>query len=79
MSTATIHAGICGFVTTVVAQAEDDTVKLTIASDCQAMQKLAEHLQATNPYKAISFLKTIEHQEASGFVPDPEVHDLLAL
>jgi hypothetical protein len=66
MSTATIHAGICGFTTTVVAQTEDDAVKLTITSDCQAIQKLAEHLQSVNPYKEISFRRAIPqtYQEA---------------
>ncbi len=66
MSTATIHSGICGFSTTVIAQTEEDAVKLTITSECEAIRKLAEHLPAVNPYKEISFRRAIPqtYQEA---------------
>ena len=66
MSTATIQAGICGFTTTVTAQTVEDTVKLTITSDCEAIRKLGEHLTSVSPYKEISFRRAIPltYQEA---------------
>jgi hypothetical protein len=66
MSTATVQAGICGFNTIVTAQTEEDTVKLTITSECEAIRKLAEHLPSVSPYKEISFRRAIPltYQEA---------------
>jgi hypothetical protein len=66
MATATIHAGICGFTTTVIAQTDDDAVKLTITSECDAIRKLGEHLSKLNPYHEISFRRAIPqtYQEA---------------
>ena len=59
MATATIHAGICGFTTTVIAQTDGDAVKLTITSECDAIRKLGEHLSKLNPYHEISFRRAI--------------------
>ena len=42
--TAEIAAGVCGFATTVVAEADDELVALTITTDCQKVQGLAEAL-----------------------------------
>jgi hypothetical protein len=66
LTTATIHAGICGFTTMVKAQTEEDNVKITITSECEAIRKLAGHLPAVNPYKEISFRRAIPqtYQEA---------------
>jgi hypothetical protein len=66
MATATIHAGICGFTTTVIAQTDGDAVKLTITSECDAIRKLGEHLSVLNPYHEISFRRAIPqtYQEA---------------
>ncbi len=66
MSTAVIHAGVCGFTTTVQAHSEEDMVKLTITSDCEAMRKLAAHLTEVNPFKEISFRRATPqvYQEA---------------
>ena len=93
MSTATIHAGICGFTTTVIAQADGDTIKLTITSDCEAIRKLGEHLSVVNSFKEISFRRAIPqtYQEAmkycthaacpvpSGIIKAVEVESGLAL
>jgi hypothetical protein len=66
MSTAIIQAGVCGFTTTVIAEPDVDSVKLTITSECEAIRKLAEHLPEVNPYKEISFRRVIPltYQEA---------------
>jgi hypothetical protein len=66
MATATIHAGICGFTTTVIAQTDGDAIKLTITSECDAIRKLGEHLSVLNPYQEISFRRAIPqtYQEA---------------
>lgn len=54
MAKAEIIAGVCGFHTTVIAAAEDGNVNLEIRSDCQAIQKLGEHLKQVDPFKEIS-------------------------
>ena len=54
MSKAEIHSGICGHTTTVVATMEGKVCKLAIASDCQAIQNLAEELKEVNPLMEIS-------------------------
>ena len=66
MATATIHAGICGFTTTVISQTDGDAVKLTITGECEAIRKLGEHLTVLNPYQEISFRCAIPqtYQEA---------------
>lgn len=52
MATAVINPGICGFKTTVVAQANGNgTVHLQIESDCKAVCKLGEQIQDVDPYK----------------------------
>lgn len=43
--TAEIAAGVCGFSTTVVAEAEEELVTLTLTTDCQKVQGLAEALR----------------------------------
>jgi hypothetical protein len=43
--TAEIAAGVCGFSTTVVAEAEEEQVALTLTTDCQKVQGLAESLR----------------------------------
>jgi hypothetical protein len=54
MSKAEINAGICGHVTTVEAKMEGKACKLTITSDCQAIQELAQALPEVNPMMEIS-------------------------
>jgi len=66
MAIATIHAGICGFTTTVNAQTVGDAVKLTITSECEAICKLGDHLTMLNPYQEITFRRAVPqtYQEA---------------
>jgi hypothetical protein len=54
MAQAEIHAGICGFNTTVRTTMEGEVCKINIESDCQAIQKLAEHLTEVDPLGEIS-------------------------
>jgi hypothetical protein len=54
MAKAEINSGICGHVTTVEAKMDGKVCKLTITSDCQAIQKLAEELKEVNPLMEIS-------------------------
>jgi len=54
MAKTEIHAGVCGHVTTVEATMEGKVCKLTITSDCQAIQRLAEELKEVNPMMEIS-------------------------
>jgi len=55
MAKAEIHAGICGFRTVVETIMEGDVCKVTIHSDCTAIQRLAEALTEVNPYQEISW------------------------
>jgi len=56
MAKSTIEAGICGFHTSVEAEAGDDyQVQLKIESDCKHIQKLAEDLKEVNAFNEISF------------------------
>jgi len=48
---AEIHAGICGFATTVETTMDGDMCKVTIESDCAAIQRLANHLTTVDPYR----------------------------
>ena len=42
--TAGISAGICGFTTTVIAEADEEIVTLSLTTDCQKVQGLADAL-----------------------------------
>lgn len=56
MAKAEIYAGICGFRTTVLAQANGDgTVHLDIESECKAVRKLAEQLTDVDPYREFTW------------------------
>lgn len=57
MAKANIHAGVCGFTTTVHATATDDPrrVDLTIESECPAIRKLGAALPHVDPFQEISF------------------------
>ena len=54
MSKAEINAGICGHFTTVVASMDGKVCKLSIVSDCQAIQNLGQELTEVNPLQEIS-------------------------
>ena len=55
MATAEINAGICGFSTTVKTEKDGRQVKLSIESDCKAIQNLAAELTDVDPYQEITF------------------------
>ncbi len=59
MTKAEILPGNCGFTTTVEAILDGDACKLTITSDCKAIQKLAQELTEANPYQEISFRRGV--------------------
>ena len=54
MSKTEIHAGVCGHVTTVEALMDGKVCKLSIASDCKAIQQLAQELTEVDPMLEIS-------------------------
>ena len=66
MAKAEIFAGICGFNTTVHATAEGGMVNLEIASECQAIQKLAQHLTQVDPFKEISTRRSMPQSLEAG-------------
>jgi hypothetical protein len=52
MAIVKIHAGICGFCTTVTATSEDkENASLSIVSECPNYIKLAEELQTADAFK----------------------------
>lgn len=55
MADAEIHSGICGFTATVHAHMEGSKCKLSIESECSAIQSLAEELTEVDPYQEITF------------------------
>jgi hypothetical protein len=54
MATAEVSAGICGFKTTIKAERDDMNCKLTISSDCEHINGLAQDLTIVDPYQEIS-------------------------
>jgi hypothetical protein len=54
MSRAEINSGICGHITTVEAKMDGKVCKLTITSDCNAIEQLAQELKEVNPLMEIS-------------------------
>jgi hypothetical protein len=52
---AEIISGICGFTTSVGARKEGSNVVLSIESDCDAIQRMAEELTEVEPFQEISF------------------------
>jgi len=59
MAKAEIFAGNCGYNTEVEANMDGKLVKLKIASECPAIQKMAEELTEVDPYKEISFKRAM--------------------
>jgi hypothetical protein len=59
MSKVEIFAGICGFNTTVQASMEGDMCKLTIDSQCDAIQRMAADLTQVEPFREISFRRSM--------------------
>jgi hypothetical protein len=54
MAKAEIFAGVCGFNTTVEAQKNGNGVHVEVASECAAIQKLAQELSEVDPFQEIS-------------------------
>jgi hypothetical protein len=55
LSKAEIVSGICGFRATVEAHLEGRRCVLSIQSDCDAIQRLAQELTEVDPFREISF------------------------
>ena len=54
MSKAEINSGVCGHVSTVEASMDGKVCKVSITSDCKAIQQLAQELTEVNPMMEIS-------------------------
>ncbi len=66
MSTAEIFAGNCGFNTKVEATMDGKVCKLSIISECSAINKMAGELTEVNPYQEISFKRAMPAIHAAG-------------
>ncbi len=59
MSKAEIESGVCGHVTTVEAKMDGKVCKVTVTSDCKAIQQIAQELIEVKPYEEISSRRAI--------------------
>jgi hypothetical protein len=59
MAKAEIHAGVCGFTTRVEAKMDGEVCRLTIQSDCPAVQKMGEILTEVDPLREISARRAV--------------------
>jgi hypothetical protein len=66
MAKAEIFAGNCGYNTEIEATKDGQVVKLNIASECPAMQKMAEELTEVNPYEEVSFRRAMPKIHEAG-------------
>ena len=55
MAKAEICPGICGFKATVDTRMEGDECTVKIATECEALQRLAEDLKQVDPFREFSF------------------------
>jgi hypothetical protein len=55
MAKADIASGICGFTAKVEIHTVGSQCTISIESECQAIQRLAEELSEVDPYREISF------------------------
>ncbi len=55
MAKAEVNAGICGFHTTVETSFDGEVCKVSIQSECSAIQRMASELTEVNPYQEISW------------------------
>jgi hypothetical protein len=69
MAKAEILAGICGFKTTVETSMDGPHCNISIKSDCESIQSLAEALGRVDPYQEISFRRSmpLTYQMASKY------------
>ncbi len=59
MAKAEVMAGNCGFTTHIEAKMNGSTCELNITSDCKAIERMADELTQVDPYKEISFKRTM--------------------
>ena len=55
MAKAVIDAGICGFITRVIARRNGDACTIEMQTDCSALRVLADALRHVDPMREISF------------------------
>ncbi len=65
MAKAEIFSGICGFTTTVETSLDGTACKVAIQSECKSIQKMAGELKEVDPFKEISFRRSM-----------PQVHEM---
>ncbi len=58
MSKVEVFSGICGFHTIIEAREGEEKVKLSIQSDCAAIQRLAEQLTEVDPFQEITYRRS---------------------
>jgi len=66
MARAEIIAGNCGFATSVETQMDGKLCKVRISSECAAIQRMAEELTEVEPFKEISFKRSMPKTHEMG-------------
>jgi hypothetical protein len=59
MAKAEVMAGNCGFSTQIEAKMNGSTCELHISSECKAIERMAAEITEVNPYKEISFKRSM--------------------
>ena len=59
MAKAEVMAGNCGYTTKIEASMNGSTCELHITSECKAIERMAAEITDVNPYKEISFKRTM--------------------
>ena len=59
MAKAEVMAGNCGFTTQIEAKMNGSTCELHISSECKAIERMAADISEVDPYKEISFKRTM--------------------
>ena len=66
MAQADIMAGNCGFSTQVETKMDGTVCKVRITSECAAIRRMADELTEVDPYKEISFRRTMPKTHEMG-------------
>ena len=66
MAQADIFAGNCGYSTQVQTSMDGNVCKISMTSECKAIQRMAQELTEVDPYKEISFKRAMPKTHEMG-------------
>lgn len=65
MTEVIVHAGSCGFKTTVVVSKEAQRFRIAVSSDCEAVRDWGDHLQPLSPGEIFNPQKALQFYESA--------------